>query len=170
MAKQAADLYDAPIDWRDYFSYCVFKLLSSDRKWIEADKVQAVLFLLEKFKIFPTEKLLPLADKVVGLFARDELAAGAKRENPRFRYVVYGHTHTPLQVPIRVLQSHREEGQRPEQVYINTGTWRSRYHRAEEGDDFIGWKNMTYAIFYTAEERGADIPCFETWTGTLKTA
>ncbi len=142
-------------------------------KWTEfldeADKVQAVLFLLEKFKVFSSEKMLGLVDKVSGLFARDELAAGAKKENPRFRYVVYGHTHTPLQTPIRVVQSHQDEDERREQVYINTGTWRSRYHQAEEGSDFIGWKNMTYAIFYTPEERGAEIPSFETWTGTLKT-
>jgi UDP-2,3-diacylglucosamine pyrophosphatase LpxH len=136
----------------------------------EADKIQAVLFLLEKFKVFSSEKILPLVDKAAGLFAKDELAEGAKKENPQFRYVVYGHTHTPIQRPIRVLQSHQDDGIRREQVYINTGTWRSRYHKAEEGADFIGWKNMTYAIFYTAEERGADIPSFETWTGTLKTS
>ena len=136
----------------------------------EADKIQAVLFLLEHFKVFSSERILPLLDKVKKLFATDELAEGAKRENERFRYVVYGHTHTPLQTPIRLVQSHQDEDERLEQVYINTGTWRSRYHQVMDGNGFIGWKNMTYAVFYTAEERGGKLPGFETWTGTLKTA
>jgi hypothetical protein len=32
----AADVYDSPIDLRDYFSYCVFRLLSDDGKWIKS--------------------------------------------------------------------------------------------------------------------------------------
>ncbi len=159
-----------------------FNKLSFVRRWYkhhdkwtdfldEADKIQAVLFLLEKFKLFPSEKMLPLVDKVTKMMAKDELMAAAETElvgnDPLLRYVVYGHTHTPLQTPIRVVQN---EEVRSEQVYINTGTWRSRYHKTLAGSDFIGWKNMTYAIFYTAEERGAKIPGFETWTGTLKTA
>ena len=36
IAKLAADVYDSNIDLRDYFSYCVFRLLSDDGKWIEA--------------------------------------------------------------------------------------------------------------------------------------
>ncbi|MCK5196100.1 MAG: metallophosphoesterase, partial [Desulfobulbaceae bacterium] len=38
----------------------------------EADKIQAALFLLEKFKLFPLEKLMPLLDKVRKHFANDE--------------------------------------------------------------------------------------------------
>ena len=158
-----------------------FNKLSFVRRWYdhhdkwtdfadEADRIQAVLFLLEKFKVFPAERLLPLVDKVAARFSRDELAQGAKKENQRYRYVVYGHSHTPAQIPLRVVRSHRDGADRSEQVYINTGTWRSRYHQAIDSDDFIGWKNMTYAVFYTAKERGGDIPGFETWSGTLKTA
>ena len=36
VATQAADVYDSAIRRRDYFSYCVFRLLADDRKWIEA--------------------------------------------------------------------------------------------------------------------------------------
>ena len=38
----------------------------------EADKIQSVLFLLEKFRLFPLEKLMPLLDKVRIHFAKDE--------------------------------------------------------------------------------------------------
>jgi hypothetical protein len=56
-----------------------------------------------------------------------------------------------------------------EQVYLNTGTWRSRHFRATQNKSFISWKNMTYVVFYKKEEREAGFPLFETWTGALKT-
>ena len=36
VARQAADVYDSSIGLRDYFSYCIFRLLSDDRKWLES--------------------------------------------------------------------------------------------------------------------------------------
>jgi UDP-2,3-diacylglucosamine pyrophosphatase LpxH len=138
-------------------------------KWLdpfdEADKIQAVLFLMEKFKIFPMEKLLSLAIKAKDFFYKDDLLEAVPDEfffDPRLRYVVHGHTHDPLVMPIRT----RATG---EQVYLNTGTWRGRYTKSTRDSSFVGWKNMTYVIFYTAKERGLDYPVFETWTGTLKT-
>ena len=135
----------------------------------EADKIQAVLFLLEKFKLFPLEKLVPLMDKVMKHSAKDEHQEAAAREythlDNRIRYVVYGHTHEAKQVAIRV----KEDAKEPkEQVYLNTGTWRTRYYKTTEGLGFIGWKNLSYASFFKKEERGTDVPIFETWTGTLK--
>jgi len=137
-------------------------------KWLnpidEADKIQAVLYLLEKFKVFPTEKLLSLAIKAHKFFARDELLEAAPEEfffDRRVRYVVHGHTHTPLVMPIRIRDSQQH-------IYLNTGTWRTRYQKSTRDGSFISWKNMTYLVFYKKEERDADIPTFETWTGTLK--
>ena len=135
----------------------------------EADKIQAVLFLLEKFKLFPLEKLVPLMDKVMKHSAKDEHQEAAAREythlDNRIRYVVYGHTHEAKQVAIRV----KEDAKEPkEQVYLNTGTWRTRYYKTTEGLGFIGWKNLSYVSFFKKEERGTDVPIFETWTGTLK--
>jgi UDP-2,3-diacylglucosamine pyrophosphatase LpxH len=138
-------------------------------KWLdpfdEADKIQAVLFLLEKFKIFPMEKLLSLAIKAKDFFYKDDLLEAVPDEfffDSRLRYVVHGHTHDPLVMPI---------GTRPtgEQIYLNTGTWRGRYTKATRDSSFVSWKNMTYVIFYKPEERGTPFPVFETWTGTLKT-
>ena len=157
-----------------------FNKLSFVKKWYdhhdkwydfldEADKIQAVLFLLEKFKIFPLEKLMPILDKVMKHLAKDEYQEAAAREyahlDNRINYVVYGHTHEPKQVAIRVAGDPASPN---EQVYLNTGTWRTRFHKSIEDLSFIGWKNLTYTVFYTKEERVMVGPTFETWTGTLK--
>ena len=138
--------------------------------WDEADKIQSVLFLLEKFKVFSSEKFMPLLERAKNRFAKDELLEAAPREysylDNRIRYVVYGHTHEPLQVPLRVVEDTTPP---KEHIYLNTGTWRTSYHKSKEGLGFIGWKNLTYLIFYKKEERATDFPTFETWTGTLKT-
>jgi UDP-2,3-diacylglucosamine pyrophosphatase LpxH len=135
----------------------------------EADKIQFTLFLLEKFKIFSLEKLMPLIEKLKDRFSKDDLLEAAPQEyshlDNRIRYIVYGHTHDPLQVPIRIVED--STGIR-EHVYLNTGTWRARYYKTKEGLGFINWKNLTYTIFYKKEERGTDFPAYETWTGTLK--
>jgi UDP-2,3-diacylglucosamine pyrophosphatase LpxH len=135
----------------------------------EADKIQSVLFLLKKFRIFPMEKLMPYLARVSSRFAEDENIEAAAAEyahlDDRIRYIVYGHTHEAKQVAIRV----RKDPKGPrEQVYLNTGTWRTRYHKTMEGLGFVGWKNLSYVSFFRKQERGTDVPIFETWTGTLK--
>ena len=69
---------------------------------------------------------------------------------------------------IRVRKEPEEPKEPKEQVYLNTGTWRTRYHKTTEGLGFIGWKNLSYVSFFKKEERQTDVPIFETWTGTLK--
>jgi len=143
-------------------------------KWTEfmdeADKIQSVLFLLEKFKIFSSERLMSLMERVKNRFMKDDLLEAAPKEysdlDHRIRYVVYGHTHDPLQVPVRVTEGNNGP---KEYIYLNTGTWRTRYHKCRNGLGFIGWKNLTYTIFYKPEERKSEFPAFETWNGTLKT-
>jgi hypothetical protein len=83
--------------------------------------------------------------------------------------VVYGHTHEPLVAAIRTDAALAGDPRPLEKVYLNTGTWRSRYYRADEDRSFISWKNMTYVIFYREDERIGRKADFETWTGTLKT-
>lgn len=139
-------------------------------KWLDpfdrADKIQAVLYLMEKFKVFPAEKLLSLCMKASDLFYKDDLVEAAPDEifrqmESRYRYIVYGHTHDPLVVPLRTRNG-------AEYMYLNTGTWRTRYQKAIQDDSFISWKNMTYVIFYREDERPGRRADFETWTGTLK--
>ena len=151
--KKWYDHHDKWTDWMD-----------------EADKIQAVLFLLKTFRVFSSEKWLPLLEKVKILFAKDELLESASAEyanlDSRIRYVVYGHTHEPLQAAVRLVPG---TPQPISHVYLNTGTWRTRFHRCGQGLGFIGWKNLTYVTFWTKQERRLDFPSFETWTGTLKT-
>ncbi|MGM0453982.1 MAG: hypothetical protein ACQERN_12530 [Thermodesulfobacteriota bacterium] len=135
----------------------------------EADKIQAVMYLLKTFRVFSSERWLPLLEKAKNWFAEDELKKAAAKEymhaDSRIRYVVYGHTHDPLQSAVRLVPG----PDRPlEHVYLNTGTWRTRYHKCKEGLGFIGWRNMTWAAFWNKQERGLDFPSFETWSGTLK--
>jgi len=143
-------------------------------KWLhfmdEADKIQLPLYLLEKFKIFSSERWMPLLEKAKGLIDKNDLLEAAPAEyshlDSRIRYVVYGHTHEPLQFPVRTIKTPESLKQ---YIYLNTGTWRTRYHKCKEGLGFIGWKNLTYTVFYTKDERDLDFPSFSTWTGALKT-
>ena len=138
-------------------------------KWLDpfdkADQIQIALYILEKFKVFSLEKLFSMATKAKALQFADHLLDAAPDENallePRMRYVVYGHTHEPLVVPLRIRGS-------MDQIYLNTGTWRKRYQKAARDNSFISWKNMTYVIFYREDERPGRQADFETWTGTLK--
>jgi UDP-2,3-diacylglucosamine pyrophosphatase LpxH len=139
-------------------------------KWLDpfdkADQVQIALYILDKFKVFSLEKLFSLVSKVKDLNFQDPLMVAAPderdlQESP-FRYVIYGHTHEPLMMPIRI------RAQR-EQIYLNTGTWRTRYQKSVRDNSFIGWKNMTYLIFYRDNERPGRQAEFESWTGSLKT-
>lgn len=144
--------HDKWTDWRD-----------------EADKIQAALFLLRNFKLYRTEKLWELLFKAKDYFVKDDLLEAAPQEYlhlpPEIRYVVYGHTHDPLVVPLRTVPGPAVP---LEQVYLNTGTWRGRHWKATQDDSFISWKNMTYVIFYRDDERTGRKADFETWTGTLK--
>lgn len=144
-------------------------------KWLNpmdsADKIQYVLFFLEKFKVFPTEKLFDMAEKVSGLFANEDLVDGAaslfSRLDSRIQYIVMGHTHAPVQ---KAIESGVIDGKYYEHVYLNTGTWRKRYHESWNGGSFIGWKDMTYSIIYRPDEKTDNnkLPVFDTWSGALK--
>jgi UDP-2,3-diacylglucosamine pyrophosphatase LpxH len=160
----------------DYFDNLDFVKGWYDRhdKWNswrdDADKIQALLFLLRNFKLYSTEKLWDLAMQAKDYFVTDDLLEAAPQEylhlNPSIRYVVYGHTHDSLLSPVRSTPGTPDP---LEQVYLNTGTWRGRYFKATQDNSFIPWKNMTYVIFYQEGERGNPFPVFETWTGSLKT-
>lgn len=135
--------------------------------WDEADKIQSVLWLLENFKRLPSEVILTFLKKVAKPL---DLSGAASKEyshlDSKIQYVVYGHTHDPVQLPVKAVETKRGK---KEDVYLNTGTWRVRHQRAQEGLGFMSFKNLTYATFYKKEERGTDFPSFETWAGKLKT-
>lgn len=134
----------------------------------EADKIRTLLFLLKYIKLSSLDELLKMLEKIKAMdyFLKDDLLEAAPSDPSLLdpiRYVVYGHTHEPLEIPLRVIGPLN-------QVYLNTGTWRSRQFKSKADDSFIAWKNITYAVFYQAGERGVEFPAFETWTGALKTS
>ncbi|HEX9387877.1 MAG TPA: hypothetical protein VF918_16255 [Anaerolineales bacterium] len=79
------------------------------------------------------------------------------------RFVVYGHTHQHEIVP---LDSDGEPPNEQDQLYINSGTWRSYYDLAVKDpkeQKFIRYQTFTYLTFYKDGERGGRL--FETWSG-----
>jgi UDP-2,3-diacylglucosamine pyrophosphatase LpxH len=166
---------DSVIEVADNFDKLEFVKLWYERhdKWTnwldEADKIQAVLFLFRNFKLYRTEKLWELVIKAKDYFVKDDLLEAAPQEYlhlpPGIQYVVYGHTHDPLVMPLRTVPGPAAV---LEQVYLNTGTWRDRHWKATQDASFISWKNMTYVIFYRDEERTGRKADFETWTGAQK--
>ena len=88
--------------------------------------------------------------------------------NENFQYIVMGHTHFPLQLPLFLDQ--QDNGKIRESLYLNTGTWIKNYYECREGNGFIGWKNMNYVIIYTPKEKPNkyNLPVFETWRGVEK--
>lgn len=102
--------------------------------------------------------------------AREQYVVGAfgeamGRENPNVRYLVYGHTHTASVHPL-------DGAGGRELMYVNAGTWRNRIFRTIDLDreaDFVALKQMTYAVFYRADEDAGSkqegTVSFDIWTG-----
>lgn len=180
--KELRDLIEASVDKViEEFNQIKFvdKWIKKHDRWMvpdEADKLQAVLFFLRNLRIEKVEKVLPAVEKVQDIFGdKDPFIEAAQREflqlDSNIYYVLYGHTHEPIQVPIQVVDTF--DGRQRELVYINTGTWRTR-HREASVRGFISWKTLTYTILYNKKEDLASgqkekpFPTFETWTGALK--
>lgn len=85
------------------------------------------------------------------------------KDDSGIHYVVYGHNHHHEVIPLSVTG-----GQ--EKVYLNSGTWRSRCIRAENGRDFVVWKLMSYLVFYRPDEDPIGFErkghSFQAWSGT----
>ena len=83
--------------------------------------------------------------------------------NNMARFVVYGHTHHHEIIPLDL------DGEPPderEQLYINSGTWRSYYDLAVKSpreQKFVRYETLTYLTFYKDGERSGRK--FETWSG-----
>jgi len=133
-----------------------------------ADKIQLILKFLETFKVFRLKKFLKDADNVTKKIGTESTVKGAEELlsdlDKHIHYIVMGHTHTPK---IEALTLSNENRKPYEYAYLNTGTWRTSYYQCRDRSGFIGWKNMTYVIFYTPEEKPNKyrVPVFEIWQG-----
>ena len=83
--------------------------------------------------------------------------------NNMARFIIYGHTHHHEIVP---LDSDGEPPNEQNQLYINSGTWRSYYDLAVKDpreQRFVRYQTFTYLTFYKDDERGGRL--FESWSG-----
>lgn len=134
-----------------------------------ADKLQAALRAFKLLDLESAAELMKIFTKIFGspndlpFDNSDRVLIDKAREflthQSGYRCCIMGHTHNPLQVPIRITS--KAIGQ----VYLNTGTWRARYIKGLSGG-FIKLKSLTYTIIYSKEER--ECQEFETWTGSLR--
>ena len=135
----------------------------------EADKLQNILRLAKLVDIDSAESILKLYFKLFGspddlplekgdLELRDA-AVKFFTSTSQYQYMVMGHTHNPMQCPVRITSAGKE------QVYLNTGTWRAKYIKGIQ-NGFVNLKTLSYVIIYSQEENPTQR--FETWTGTLK--
>ncbi|HLO14811.1 MAG TPA: hypothetical protein VK206_08280 [Anaerolineales bacterium] len=82
--------------------------------------------------------------------------------NNSAHFIIYGHTHHHEIVPLDL------DGEPPHeqnQLYINSGTWRSYYDLAVKDpkeQKFVRYQTLTYLTFYKDDERAGRL--FETWS------
>jgi hypothetical protein len=144
----------------------------------EADKLQMLFGLLGQFGLTPMRTTLALAkggaaahEAHYPVMAQRDLAQLDLDPELRGRilYPVYGHTHTPLQAAVGVVESKADEVPR---VYLNTGTWRPSHQHTLDDTGFVTWNNVTVTYVFRPGEAIAtgDLighPTFETWTGAF---
>jgi len=145
------------------------KRKAASGQWCMVAEMQALITIAKCFNLRKAESLLKAFAGLGSIFGAaspdvsdTNLNRGANKfltEEPEHRSLVMGHTHKPLQMPVRMTRNNTE------QVYLNTGTWRKRYVQGS-AEGYIGLKYITYAVFYNREENPTQF--YETWTGTLK--
>jgi hypothetical protein len=157
--------------WRSpktHWDEAIRALSSPWLRWLSED-------LVDKLS---TEDLLPLfmgMDESAQIPEKDIYTQAAYNQEPIWRnngniqFILYGHTHIPLQRPL--------DGEVKEVFYLNTGTWRNRIYKTvglDRSPDFIELNQMTYTIFYRKDEdlndKKADTLSFDVWTGAKKKA
>jgi UDP-2,3-diacylglucosamine pyrophosphatase LpxH len=121
---------------------------------------------------------IPMLEEITGklkklFFLSGEDAHYSKKANEerllhsgQASFVVYGHTHNHVIVPLDQVQT--ADGKAQDRIYFNTGTWRQTWNKAifePAGREFIGWKVLTYVSFYNDHEN-SDYS-FEVWNGAL---
>ncbi len=135
------------------------------------DLLQVALQLSSHLSKRTLEKMGDLKDK----WFPAEPAGGYDRHaaaEPRVRsgeadFVLYGHTHDYLIVPMDQLPL--ADGRTRDKIYFNTGTWRKTWNRARfdpaGNREFIGWHVLTYVAVFKPAENGPYN--FEVWNAAL---
>jgi hypothetical protein len=134
------------------------------------DFLQVSLQLSSHLSKKPLEKLADLNEKWLPADAAGRYDRYAFAE-PRVRsgeagFVLYGHTHDYLMVPMD--QTPLPGGLLQDKVYFNTGTWRKTWNKVKfdpVNREFIGWHVLTYVTVFKATENGPY--SFEVWNAAL---
>jgi UDP-2,3-diacylglucosamine pyrophosphatase LpxH len=133
------------------------------------DLLQVALQLSSHTSKWALEKITELKKRFVqegagGIYLKKAYAE-SKVGTGEADYVVYGHTHDHVVIPMD--QQYTGERRR-DTIYFNTGTWRQTWNKVAfdpVNREFIGWKVMTYVAFYHKEENTKFN--FEVWNGSL---
>jgi UDP-2,3-diacylglucosamine pyrophosphatase LpxH len=136
-------------------------------KFDEADKLRALKIAARFFSIENVSRLLRAAE-ILGLTKNNKDEAQSVPElgdPPLARYCIHGHTHNFKHVPIGCNSSGAGL------VYLNSGTWRPRVEQGRDGRSFVGFKEMTYLVFYREDEDlsadGRKERSYELWNGIM---
>ncbi len=158
-----------------------FRQLDFYRAWLDkhsrdlqidsADLLQAALYGLSRVSLASG---LSVANRFDALLSRseprDDCRRGAAKEDLRtvgqrgLRFVVYGHTHSPLEVALSASDGKSN-------VYLNSGTFRQGVFRTDDKSGFIGWERLTLLCFFAEDEIEGESdearsgPAFSTRTG-----
>jgi UDP-2,3-diacylglucosamine pyrophosphatase LpxH len=134
----------------------------------EADQLQAIGWVAKKLHIRNVDRALKWFEKAGLTKPTDDVQPAARelRQAPSARFCVYGHTHDFRHVPLG------SNPQREDIVYLNSGTWRPRVAQAKDGKSFASYREMTYLVFYRADEdlgsRQRKGLSYELWNGVMK--
>jgi UDP-2,3-diacylglucosamine pyrophosphatase LpxH len=136
--------------------------------------LRVILWALSSQTCLPLEWIARQVERIlVSRSPRTVTRKGALREDlsrvgdREMRFVVYGHTHGPEQVPLH-------GGAEVQDVYLNTGTYRPGVFRADDGEGFVGWQRLAYACIASPDEAVAEEtpfgpqhrgPAFVAWAG-----
>ena len=139
--------------------------------WPDAiDQLEAALHLSSRISKFILEDIADMLKRFMPGAGDQEYAKHALAE-PKVRsreasYVLYGHTHDHLIIPLD--QAPTGSGATHDKIYFNTGTWRKTWNKVAydpANREFIGWHVLTYVSVFKPSENGDY--AFEVWNGAL---
>ncbi len=134
------------------------------------DLLQIALNLSSQMSKWALEKIMELKKRISSGEVEGDYDKRAFAE-PKMRsseasFVLYGHTHDHLIIPLDQIPT--DSGKIQNKIYFNTGTWRKTWNKAvfeSVNREFIGWHVLTYVgIFKPAENSDYN---FEIWNSAL---
>jgi hypothetical protein len=128
-------------------------------------RLKALSFLVTRSSRFggflSAARFLPSPEEGPGSF-RDRARREFGRLGAEYKYIVCGHTHAPMVVPIDSASSRSEA-----RLYMNTGTWRRVRPVARSAEPkrrtipFASWEEeCAVSIFSGEEQQKYDLPAF----------